>query len=464
MLTWSAMRLLNRLYLHGILPMVDGERGRGLGKLIRRYSQYDLLSRDEVRHRQWEAFRSLLQHAYTTTVFYRKRFDSIGLRPEDIREPGDVSRIPPLTREDLKNHSSEMVSSRFKREKLCESHTGGTTNVPVAFFRDRGSLIHKEAIQRIFNGWAGFWPGDKILYFWGAHADFVEHPSWKWRLYDQHLMGRIWLQTSQLNDQVFATYKATLERFRPRILYGYPTTLDLFCHYLKRTGSPSHIPRAIICTAERLEERRGFIEEVLRAPVFEHYGAREFGMIAGECHAHQGLHLHPAISYVDFAPVEHGGDEEMSELFVTDLFNRGMPLIRYRSEDLVRFSDGACPCGRPFSTIAHFVGRRNAMFYLADGTAVMGISLPQRVSTLFPAAVRTQFVQLTYDEFEVRYVADREMPPMVVEKVVEMLHAFFKVRLQWKMVRVDDIPRERSGKIRPYISHVKPPQPVENLP
>jgi hypothetical protein len=89
--------------------------------------------------------------------------------------------------------------------------------------------------------------------------------------------------------------------------------------------------------------------------------------------------------------------------------------------------------------------------------------LPYRVSSIFPPAVRTQFIQLTYTDFQVRYVADREMPPAVVEKVVEMLHDFFRVRLTWEVLRVDDIPRERSGKIRPYVSHVRPPQQAEHL-
>jgi phenylacetate-CoA ligase len=457
------MRLWNKLYLHGVLPFFEKDRNRGLGRLMRQYAAYDSFSRDEVRHRQWTAFVDLLRHAYATTRFYRTRFDSIGLRPEDIRSPEDVPKIPALTRDDLRNNLHELVSSEYSEAQLCDSHTGGTTNAPVHFLRDRGSLVHKEAIQRLFNAWAGYDPGDKAMYFWGAHADFAQDPSWRWRFYDRQIMRRVWLQTSKLDDTVFAGYLAMLEDFRPRIIYGYPTTMDLFCRYLQRVGLPSHRPHAVICTAEQLEDRRALIEEVFRAPVFEHYGAREFGMIAAECEAHQGLHLHPAISLVDFAPVEHSGDGPMSEIFVTDLFNRGMPIIRYRSEDLAVPGNEKCPCGRNFETIDHFVGRRNAMFYLANGESVMGISLPYRVSSIFPPAVRTQFIQLTYTDFQVRYVADREMPPAVVEKVVEMLHDFFRVRLTWEVLRVDDIPRERSGKIRPYVSHVRPPQQAEHL-
>ena len=456
------MRFSNQLYLSAVLPFLERDRNRDIAALMRQYELWDRLSRDEMQKRQWDAFRAILHHAYDTTKFYRERFDAVGMHPGDIRGPEDIPRIPALTRDDLRQRLPDLVSSQYRKDELCTSHTGGTTNAPVEFLRDRASLPHKEALQRVLNSWAGYWPGDKAMYFWGAHADFAQNPSWRWRMYDRHLMRRIWLQTSQLNDEVFAAYRKTMEDYKPHIVYGYPTTIDLFCHFLKRTGTPKHRPHAVICTAEQLEDRRGLIEEVLGAPVFEHYGAREFGMIAAECDRHRGLHLHPAICMTDMAPVEHAGEEPMYEIFVTDLFNRGMPLIRYRSEDFAVPARTACPCGRPFDTLAYFVGRRNAMFHMADGSAVMGISLPYRVSSLFPPAVRTQFVQKTYTDFEVRYVADRDMPPPIVEKVIEMLHDFFKVRLNWQVVRVPTIARERSGKIRPYISHVKPQAPVEN--
>lgn len=461
MLTWRQMRVWNKLYLHGVLPFFEQDRNRGLGSRMRQYAAYDTLSRDEVRQRQFAAFQELLTHAYSTTTFYRKRFDTVGLRPEDIRTFDDVQRIPYLTRDDLKNHLSEMVSTKYKPEQLCESHTGGTTNAPVDFLRDRASLIHKEAIQRVLNGWAGFWPGDKAMYFWGAQADFAQNPSWRWQIYDKHLMRRVWLQASILDEQALAAYKQAMDTFRPRIVYGYPTTIALFCRYLQQVGGRVHRPHSVISTAEHLEESRGFIEKVLGAPVFEHYGAREFGMIAGECASHRGLHVHPAICLADFAPVAYGGDEPMSEIFVTDLFNHGMPLIRYRSEDFVVAGKGDCPCGRPFETIDHFVGRRFAMFHFADGTSAMGVGLSYRVITIFPAASHVQFVQITHSDFELRYVADREMDISIQEKIAQMLNDFFKQRLTWKAVRLDKIPRERSGKIRPFISHVKPPASLE---
>ncbi len=43
------------------------------------------------------------------------------------------------------------------------------------------------------------------------------------------------------------------------------------------------------------------------------------------------------------------------EVVITDLFNRAMPLIRYRTRDLTRFIPGQCPCGRTHRRIDRVV-------------------------------------------------------------------------------------------------------------
>ena len=56
----------------------------------------------------------------------------------------------------------------------------------MQLLRSPEMIPEKSAMQSRFDTWAGMWPGDKVFYLWGARIDFVEKPSWRWKLYDRH--------------------------------------------------------------------------------------------------------------------------------------------------------------------------------------------------------------------------------------------------------------------------------------
>jgi len=91
------------------------------------------------------------------------------------------------------------------------------------------------------------------------------------------------------------------------------------------------------------------VEEVFGCPVYNRYGSREVGDIAGECKYHQGLHVLPWGSYVEIVDeagnlVEPGVE---GRILVTCLTNYAMPLIRYDIGDRGALAgEFKCPCGR----------------------------------------------------------------------------------------------------------------------
>ena len=102
-------------------------------------------------------------------------------------------------------------------------------------------------------------------------------------------------------------------------------------------------------------------------PVFEHTSVGDVGT-AFECPEHDGLHFWEDDTFAENldpdgdAPV---GDGERGELVATALVNRTTPLIRYRSDDLVRLTRVPCPCGRTHAKLWP-VGRKG------DGVEVDG--------------------------------------------------------------------------------------------
>lgn len=455
------MPLLNAVYTYGILP-ATAPAYRGLGRRLRRWRRQERRSVEENRQAQWEAVQRMLRHAWATCPFYRERFQAIGAEPQDIATPSDLERIPLLTRADLRDNLARLCSDRFAAADLLPSASGGTTETPVAMRRDRTAVEEKVAVQVSLQTWAGLRPGDSALMLWGAQGDFAVNPGWKWRLYDQHLMRRRWLPTSRLSPEVLEGYRLQLNDLRPRVIVAYSTPLQLFCEFLESCGRPYWRPRSAVCTAEALlPSARAQIERTLRCRVFEQYGSREFGMIAGECEEHTGLHLHPLAAYVEEVPLGKG-PAAPRELLVTDLLNYGMPLIRYRINDCVAADavvPEACDCGRGYPLLPPILGRSGDIFRLPDGSVVPAVAL-NRMPRLAPGIAKIQMIQETLSDFRLRYVPAADFTPADLESARRTLATFFPAQTHWTFEAVPEIPREASGKTRFCISKLNVAEPA----
>jgi len=446
---------LNRAYIQVVNPALNGKKYFGIGRRMRELQRLERMSPAESRNRQWQALSRLLQHAYDSTPFYHERFERAGVRPEMVERFEDLQKIPVLTREDIRQNLDGMWSRRYARESLQQAATGGTTDTPVLLLRSPECLPEKLAVQSHFNSWAGMWPGDRVFMLWGAQQDLVPDPSWRWRFYERYLMRHVTAPTSLLNPEILESYRQLLNDFKPKVIYAYPTPLTIFCEFLRDSGRSHHYPQSAICTAEPLlPQQRQTIERTLRCAVFQHYGTRDFGMVAAECEAHSGLHFNPAAVYVEFLPIDQAGEEGLHEIVVTDLLNYGMPMIRYAINDCAIVAPNTCSCGRGFPLIKSIVGRTTDNFYLPNGSVVPGVSLTNRVIQVCPGLKKLQVVQNTLHDFHVRYVPGPNFNVFDLELLKSKLRVFFPDPLEWTFEQVAEIERERSGKTRFCISHV----------
>ena len=452
------LRPLRRsVYENLLLPAIDPQTARGLAARAARFARLEHLPAEELHERQMEALRALLLHCYETCPFYTRRFDAQRIKPRDIRTARDLTAIPPLTRDDIRNDPEGLLSTAFPRESLQRAATGGTTDTPMPFFRDEESLREKTALHARFNAWAGLEAGDKVFYLWGAESDYAAHPSWRWKLFEHYVRRRIYVPASPLNEENFERARLALNRFQPRIIYAYPTPLALFAEYLATAGRSYHRPSSILCTAESLSpEQRNIIESVFGCKVFELYGAREFGIIAGECEQHEGMHWNPLATLPDFAPLPGGEDAGLQEMFVTDLLGRAMPLVRYRVNDCAEPTDDPCGCGRTFPRLRRITGRISEVITLPNGTRIPGVALTGRIMKVCPGFKKIQIIQETLSSFTIRYVAGKTFGDADLATLRSNIRTMFGDGLDWRFESVEDIPRERSGKTRFCISRVGP--------
>lgn len=446
------MSIFDLIYRRLLLPAYKPD---SFGNLSARWNELAAAERSSLAEnhaRQWAEVQRMVAHAYETTPFYRERLDSVGVTPIDLKSPSDLAKIPALTREDLRSCKDALISSEYSESQLLGAATGGTTESPVPLYRDRKCLQTRNADQLRFNLWAGCSPSTKVFWLWGAAVDFATNPSWRWKLWERYVLREVWAPSSELNEAICEKYRQRLNSFRPKTIIAYPTPLAIFAEYLADSSKEYWRPKNIIVTAEPLSpEQRKVIAKTFAVEPYLQYGARDFGMIASECERHRGLHYNPLAVYLELQPIGEG----VAELLVTDLTNRAMPMIRYKIGDCALPIEGPCSCGRGFPRISEVVGRTVDNFVLANGSIVPGVALTNRVLKDCSVLKKVQIVQQDYEDFMVRYVPGPRFSDENLRAVEDVMHAFIGETAKIAFVQVDDIRRERSGKTRLCISHVK---------
>lgn len=448
-------------WLHNniLLPFFEPERHRGLGGRLRRLQRFEAAPEAEQRAQQAALVSRILHHAYQTVPFYRREFESLGSHPNDW-SPGQPLPLPITGREHLRDNQAEMISQKFRASDLRTASTGGTTSTPVQLKRNLEGLRDKTALQYHLNRWAGYDQGDSTLLVWGAESDLSRDPSWKRRMYDEVLMGRIPAPAGQISRAVLENFRRRMDRYRPEVVFGYGVTMSLLAEFLLIDGGLQHRPRTAIVTAEAITtEQKKLIERAFECPVWEHYGSREVGMVASECEYHSGLHFHPTGCLVELRYEGEVQDGPMYRLILTDLLNYGLPLLRYDTGDNVLLADGNCACGRWFPRVKSILGRAMDTFIMADGTEIPGLSVNNNIIELmhgFRHITKLQVVQKKVDFCEVRYVTVGNEGETTNELALvrKALQKVFKTPVHCEMVRVEDIPRAASGKLRLCISEV----------
>lgn len=117
-------------------------------------------------------------------------------------------------------------------------------------------------------------------------------------------------------------------------------------------------------TAEALTPAlRRDLGETFGIELFDHCGEAQIGPLAGECVAHDGMHLHAKDLFCEFLDPETGepvGPGGTGEIVATQLGPRALPLVRYAPGDAFRLLEGKCPCGDESQRVV-FVGQVGAI-------------------------------------------------------------------------------------------------------
>lgn len=141
------------------------------------------------------------------------------------------------------------------------------------------------------------------------------------------------------------------------------------------------------------------------------------------------------------------------ELVVTNLVGMVMPIIRYRTGDIVTLSDVPCPCGRTLGSLTISGGRVAEFIVTSGGTWIPAYAFIY-ICRSVPGVVKFQVRQDTPGEIRVLLATDANFPPDGTEQVVQKARQRLQSDDHVTVELVDDIEPAPSGKYRPVVSKV----------
>lgn len=397
---------------------------------------------------QEHKFKMLLNHAYHNVPYYRRLFDSVGIRPNDIKDCEDISRIPVTTKRELRDAKETIIA---RDAKIWVQHkTSGSTGMFLTLYSTMEDAIYSRGMYeraRVENGFRIL--RDKLAYI---GSPFII-PKTK-KLWEQFGIRR------KEGISVFEPLDKQVEKLkkvRPDALWGYASAIKLLAKIIKERGIEGISPRLIFTCSELLDpETRNLINSAFKVNLIDAYAAWEGGCMAWECSEHAGYHMNMDQVLMEF--VDENGEKvergERGKVIITNLQSYAMPIIRYELGDYATPTYEECRCGRGGYLIKGVEGRCDDFIKLSDNRIVAPTILWSKMKSI-PGISEFQIVQEKEDEIAVYIVKLEEFREVTVFGEIEK--EFKKIlgsNISISTKIVERIEREKSGKLRSVISRI----------
>lgn len=386
----------------------------------------ECMDREELEQLQLEQLQAALNRVYARVPFYRKKFDALGVVPEDLGSLTDLARLPFTGKEDLRDNYPYGLFAVPMREVVRIHASSGTTGAPTVVGYTRNDIkIWSNLVARILV--AGGVTKDDVVQIAFGYGLFTGAFGLH---YGAERLGASVIPASSGNT---ARQIKIMADFRTTALVATPSYALLIGDTLREMGisvSSLSLKYGLFGAEPWSDAMRQEIEAKLGIIATDNYGLSEIigPGVSGECLERNGLHInedHFLIEVVNpetLTPVMPG---EVGELVITSLTKEAFPMIRYRTRDLTRILPGACPCGRTGRRMSRVMGRSDDMLII-------------RGVNVFPSQIESVLFEIEGTEPHYQIIVDRKGAMDEATVLVEAAENIFfdQMRRQREMVEL----------------------------
>lgn len=356
--------------------------------------------RQTIKRFQEERLRETVDYLWRHSRYYQRLFSDHGIAWDAIRTLEDLERVPVTTKDDLHRHNPlfRCVAAAQVADYVTTSGTSGDPVLLALTDADLDRLAYNESLSYQCMGMAR---GETIQLTTTIDRRFMAGLA--------YFLGarKAGIGIVRVGSGVPELQWDTIGRVQPDVIVCVPSFLLKLIEYAEANGidvNRSSVKKAL-CIGEPLRTSDfafNPLAERIRSKwdiqLFSTYASTEMATAFTECEYGVGGHHHPELIITEFLdddnrPVPEG---EPGELVITTLGVSGMPLLRFKTGDIVQPHHEPCACGRTTMRLGPVIGRKNQM-------------VKYKGTTLYPPAlfdllngveeVENYVIEISSDEF-----------------------------------------------------------------
>jgi phenylacetate-CoA ligase len=387
----------------------------------------ECMGRDDLEQLQIERLQATLNRVYAHVPFYRKKFDALGITPEDVGTHADLARLPFTTKADLRENYPYGLFAVPMREVVRIHASSGTTGAVTVVGYSRNDIrTWSNLVARVLA--AGGVTKDDVVQIAFGYGLFTGAFGLH---YGAERIGASVIPASSGNTarqiQIMKDYKTTA-------LVSTPSYALLVGETMQEMGIPVSalsLRYGLFGAEPWSDAMRQEIEATLGIVATDNYGLSEVigPGVSGECQERRGLHIsedHFLVEVIDPETLQPVPPGETGELVITSLTKEAFPMIRYRTRDLTSLLPGDCPCGRTGRRMSRVSGRTDDMLI------IKGVNV-------FPSQIEHVLFEIEGTEPHYQIVIDRKGAMDEATVLVEAGESIFFDQMRRQREMVDTI-------------------------
>ena len=322
-------------------------------------------SSEEIKEYQNQKLQEQLKYLVTYSKFYQDLFEKHQIDLKSIQSIEDLVKIPVTSKNDLQQFNSDFLCV-LPTEIIDYSTTSGTLGDPVTFGLtdkdlDRLATNEMNSFQRI-----GVQKGDVVQLMTTIDRRFMAGLA--------YFLGlrKIGAGVIRVGAGVPQLQWDSILKYQPKYLVAVPSFLLKMIDYAEKNNIDyqNSSVKAVLCIGESLRDKElnpSLLTQKINSKwdvqLFSTYASTEMGTAFTECEVGVGGHHQPDLIITEILDENNEvvEDGELGELTITTLGIEGMPLLRFKTGDLLRKHSDKCKCGSNSYRLGPVEGRKQHM-------------------------------------------------------------------------------------------------------
>ena len=320
----------------------------------------------KIQQFQEEKLQELLQYLSTYSPYYQRIFKEYHIDIKAIKTLEDLQKLPTTTKNDLQCYNDDFLCVP-KTAIIDYASTSGTLGRPVTFGltdKDLDRLAYNEAISL---SCAGIQKGDVVQLMTTIDRRFMAGLA--------YFLGirRLGASIVRVGAGIPELQWDSIHSYQPKWLIAVPSFLLKLIEFAEKSGIDyrKSSVKGVICIGETLRKQdfspnlltQKIMEKWPELALYSTYASTEMSTTFTECEYMHGGHHHPELIITEVLDDEGKvlPEGSLGELTITTLGIEGMPLLRFRTGDMVTLHQEPCSCGRNTLRVSPVVGRKQQM-------------------------------------------------------------------------------------------------------